>query len=384
MNRYFVRILVAGIGIALIVGVVVYLLKDRLFRFPYTPATTEMKQGITTEDRVRNIEIITEDLVIPWEIAFLPDGEILVTERPGTLKKIGKNSSVFVIEGVEHVGEGGLLGMTLHPDFENTKWIYLYLTTKNGEELINRVVRYRFDEHRLSEKTVIIDRIPGAAIHNGGRIAFGPDRHLYVTTGDAGNAELAQDTRSLAGKILRLREDGSIPPDNPFGNAIWSYGHRNSQGLTWDNKGQLWATEHGRSGILSGLDELNLIKNGQNYGWPIIQGDERREGMHSPIIQSGPDNTWAPAGAVYLDGSVFFAGLRGVSLYEAKLSQDGEINSIVTHFQGTFGRLRAVQIGRDGFLYVSTSNTDGRGEPRPGDDKIIKINPKIFKKNYND
>ena len=221
---------------------------------------------------------------------------------------------------------------------------------------------------------------------SGGKIAFGPDDYIYITTGDAGNAELAQNTDSLAGKILRLKDDGSIPGDNPFGNAVYSYGHRNSQGLAWDDKGQLWSTEHGRSGVLSGLDELNFIEKGKNYGWPVIQGDERREGMYSPVIQSGPDETWAPAGAVYLpakrqaglDGSIFFTGLRGESIYQAKISQDGSVGAIIAHFHGTFGRLRAIQIGPDGFLYISTSNTDGRGEPRPGDDKIIRINPSIF------
>lgn len=401
MSGKFIFIFILGVGL-IIGGAAIYLFKDRIYRYFYVPTETKLEQGLTAKkNEARGVEVIAEGLVIPWEIAFLPNGDpegkpsvsygagILVTERPGTLKKIGSDKKIYVIEGVEHIGEGGLLGMALHPRFSENRWIYLYLTTKSGEGLINRVERYRFTEDHLSEKTTIIDNIPGAVYHDGGRIAFGPsltwfgiDDYLYITTGDAGNSQLAQNINSLAGKILRINDDGSIPAGNPFGNAVYSYGHRNSQGFAWDGKGQLWATEHGRSGVLSGLDELNLIEKGKNYGWPVIQGDERKEGMESPITQSGPEETWAPAGAVYLDGSIFFTGLRGESIYEAKISEEGRINSVVVHFRGTFGRLRAIKIGRDGFLYVSTSNTDGRGEVRPGDDKIIRINPKIFQSPY--
>ncbi len=326
----------------------------------------------------KDIEVIAENLQIPWEIAFLPNGDVLVTERPGTLKRIGKEGHVYNIESVEHVGEGGLLGLTLHPLFAKNNWIYLYLTTKVGDGLQNRVERYRLESDHLTEKTIIIENIPGAANHDGGRIAFGPDGYLYVTTGDAGKSNFAQDTTSLAGKILRLKDDGSIPSDNPFGNAVYSYGHRNSQGLAWDNKGQLWATEHGRSGVLSGLDELNLIEKGKNYGWPVIQGDEIKTGMKSPVIQSGSDETWAPAGAVFWNGSIFFSGLRGESLYEAKII-DGNKVSLTVHFRQEFGRIRAVALGPDGYFYIITSNTDGRGVSKANDDKIIRINPKLFR-----
>jgi glucose/arabinose dehydrogenase len=185
---------------------------------------------------------------------------------------------------VHHAGEGGLLGMALHPRFDEHHWIYLYLTTVSDGGAENRVERYTFENDRLSDKKIIIDKIPGANYHDGGRIAFSPDGYLYITTGDAGKSNLAQATDSLAGKILRVHDDGSIPLDNPFHNAVWSYGHRNSQGLAWDDRGRLWATEHGRSGILSGFDELNLIEKGKNYGWPVIQGDESREGMERPIV----------------------------------------------------------------------------------------------------
>lgn len=330
------------------------------------------------EEAIPAVSVVGENLKIPWEIAFLPDGDLLVTERAGTLKRIGKNSEEHKIEDVEHIGEGGLLGMALHPAFPENRWLYLYFTARVGGRLENRVERYRFENSRLSEKTLIIGGIPAGAVHDGGRIAFGPDGYLYITTGDAGNQNLSQDVNSLAGKILRLNANGTVPSDNPFGNAVYSYGHRNSQGIVWDDKGRLWATEHGRSGILSGLDELNLIEKGKNYGWPIIQGDERREGMENPVIHSGPDETWAPAGAAFWDGSIFFGGLRGESLYEAKIGNMGEI-SLKAHFRKEFGRIRAVVLGPDGYLYIATSNTDGRGAPRENDDKIIRINPAIFR-----
>jgi glucose/arabinose dehydrogenase len=226
----------------------------------------------------------------------------------------------------------------------------------------------------LSERTVILADIPGAQFHDGGRMAFGPDGLLYITTGDAGNGANAQDRNSLAGKILRLKDDGSIPSDNPFG----TLGHRNPQGLAWDDAGRLWATEHGRSGARSGFDEINLIEAGKNYGWPDSEGDETADGVIAPVRHSGASATWAPAGAAFFDGSIFFTGLRGEALYEARL-HEREIESFTAHFAGEFGRLRAAVLGPDGFLYITTSNTDGRGRPRSDDDKIIKVDPAIFR-----
>ncbi len=374
-------------GVIIIAGIFLYVFREQIFRQFYKPTQTSLEEGIKAS---KDIEIIAENLQIPWEIAFLPDGDLLVTERPGTLKRIGKEGQIYTIDDVEHIGEGGLLGMALHPRFSENQWVYLYFTTKNESGLINRVERYRFGKDRLTEKTIIIDSIPGATNHGGGRITFGPhsapngdtvdkpDYYLYITTGDAENPNLAQDINSLAGKILRLKDDGSVPSDNPFGNAVYSYGHRNSQGLAWDDKKQFWATEHGRSGVLSGFDELNLIEKGKNYGWPVIQGNETRANMETPIINSGPDETWAPAGAVYFMGRIFFTGLRGESLYEIAFSQDGKVESIKAHLRGAYGRLRTIQIGPDGYFYLSTSNTDGRGDLRSGDDKIIRLNPEIF------
>ncbi len=374
-GRFILNIII----IVLLTAGLLYIFRGQIFQQFYKPATAPLQEEVEIEDEreaikveEKDVEIIAENFQIPWEVAFLPDGVLLVTERSGTLRSIGKEERIYIIEGVEHIGEGGLLGMALHPQFSENRWIYLYLTTKVGNRLENRVERYRLEDAHLLEKTIIINNIPGAAIHNGGRIAFGPDGYLYITTGDAGSPNLAQDINNLAGKILRLKDNGSIPPDNPFGNAVWSYGHRNPQGLTWDDKGRFWATEHGAIAH----DELNLIEKGKNYGWPVIQGDEKKEGMENPIIQSGPIETWAPAGIAFWNGSLFFGGLRGETLYEAKIIGERRV-SLKTHLRQEFGRIRAVVLGPDGYLYITTSNTNGRGRPRSGDDKIIRINQEI-------
>lgn len=351
-----------------------WLYRDNIRQFLFQPTPSTLEEGVETAP---DAEVVAENLKIPWEIAFLPSGDLLVTERPGTLRRIGANGQTFRIEGVAHVGEGGLMGMALHPNFTDNRFIYLYLTTQTDNGLRNRVERYRLSNDRLYEKVEIISGIPGASFHDGGRIAFGPDGMLYITTGDAGQEELAQDTDSLAGKILRIRDDGAIPANNPFDNAVYSYGHRNPQGLAWDRQGRLWITEHGPSGAESGHDELNLIESGANYGWPHIRGDQTKRGMRAPIAHSGADETWAPAGVAFLNGSLYFAGLRGASLYEARLGKDNNV-SLKSHFRARYGRLRAVALGPKGQLYISTSNTDGRGNERTGDDKIIKINPAIF------
>ncbi len=342
----------------------------------WPPQVETVSQGAVKPDAAF-VSTVAENLKTPWEIAFLPDGGMLVSERPGTLRKIGANSFLIPVPDVRETAEGGLLGMALHPDFVKNGWIYLYLTTENTGRLTNRVDRYRLDGSRLLERTTIVQGIPGGDEHDGGRIAFGPDGKLYIGTGDSGNAPLSQDRSSLAGKILRLNDDGTIPNDNPYNNETYAYGLRNVEGLTWDRQGRLWATDHGRSGILSGLDEINLIESGKNYGWPNIQGDETAEGMVAPKIHSGPFETWAPAGMAFFQSSLFFTGLRGQALYQAVINPDDSL-TLSAHFEKQFGRLRAIKVGPDGMLYVSTSNTDGRGLPKKGDDRIMRIDPRIF------
>lgn len=302
---------------------------------------------------------------------------MLVTERAGSVRYIdekGKLSPdpVAILSSVKEEGEGGLMGIALHPMFSLNNYVYLYYTySTSGNNTLNRVVRMTFKDKKLSDEKIIIDAIPGALFHNGGRIKFGPDKDLYVATGDAQEPSLAQDTNSLAGKILRSTDDGKPALGNPFNNLVYSYGHRNVQGLAWDSNGQLWATEHGRSGIQSGLDEVNKVEPGKNYGWPVIQGDEKRDGMETAVLNSGA-TTWAPAGAVFMGDSLFFAGLRGKTLYEATIR--GQDIQLKEYFSDEFGRLRDVVIGPDGMLYITTSNLDGRGSPTEQDDRVIRIN----------
>lgn len=358
-----------------------FLFREKIKYYFFAPRQKIVQEEIqpnTIPSNTDNFEIVAQNLNIPWEIAFLPAGDMLVTERSGKLLKIGSETKIIKeIEGVKHIGEGGLLGLALHPNFSLNNFIYLYSTTEDAGRISNRVERYRFSNDTLSERKVILEGIKGSVNHDGGRIAFGPDGYLYITTGDAENSHLAQDKNSLNGKILRIKDDGSIPPDNPFENAVYSRGHRNPQGLAWDKEGTLWETEHGPSGIQTGYDEINIITKGANYGWPEIRGEQSKEGFVSPIIQSGSQDTWAPAGMTYWKEKLFFAGLRGEALYEAKITKENKLD-LITHFKQRFGRIRAVALGPDGFMYLTTSNRDGRGQVKEGDDKIIKINPGIF------
>lgn len=320
------------------------------------------------------LEVVATGLTVPWEIGVLPSGDMLITERAGRLILIEKNKRTIIeIGGVTETSEGGLLGLAVHPQFAVNHYIYLYLTAEDRTGIINRVERYVLQNNTLSKREVILENIKGSANHDGGRIAFGPDGYLYITTGDAQNPNLAQDTRSLNGKILRVKDNGGIPRDNPFNNEVYSYGHRNPQGLAWDMQGNLWETEHGPSGIQTGYDEVNRIVKGGNYGWPILHGDQKKEGMISPVLQSGSADTWAPAGLIYQNGSLFFTGLRGEAIYEVKLSNK-DITKFVTHYKNEFGRLRAIIVGADNHIYFSTSNRDGRGKAQKEDDRIIKLN----------
>ena len=344
----------------------------RLTTEPDTSYTLDTERPSTTQDNSeavnRTIETVTTDLKVPWDIEFLPDGDMLVTERPGQLLRIGENNTAYEIEGVESVGEGGLLGIEKHPEFEENRFIYIYQTTETGEGLTNRVMRYRLKDDELSSPETIIDGIPGAIYHDGGALAFGPDGYLFITAGDATEKQESQETESLNGKILRLNPNGSIPDSNPFDNPIYSYGHRNPQGLTWDSQGRMWATEHGSTAT----DEINMIEKGTNYGWPIIRGNEKQGDMRAPVRHSG-DNTWAPAGVHYVNNSLYFTGLRGEGLYKSDI-QDGELSQVGKYLDGKYGRLRAIAEGPEGDLYISTSNRDGRGQPAQEDDRILRIN----------
>lgn len=344
-----------------------------------TNSTTPTGQ---TKDYSRT-EVLAENLSVPWDIVFLPEGDILFTERAGKVKRLFLSSDqhvgdVFVAADVLQQGESGLHGIALHPDFANNKYVYLYYTfSANGNNTQNKVVRYTYDGGTFKNPTTVVNNIPGALFHDGGRIAFGKDGYLYITTGDAQDPSLAQNLNSLGGKVLRVTDTGSPAPGNPYKNSIYSYGHRNPQGITWDDNGNLWETEHGPSGTGSDCcrDEVNLIRPGQNYGWPEITGSETKPGMLAPIVQSGTSEVWAPAAIAYSNGSLYFAGLRGAALFQAKVNADNTISQVTAHLKNELGRIRAVTKGPDGMLYISTSNRDGRGAPKTGDDKIIRVNP---------
>jgi len=337
------------------------------------------------------VEIVAQNLEAPWAIAPSPDGRIFLTERPGRIRVV--QDGVLLQEPwarieVAAVGEAGLLGLALDPDFSQNRYVYIYYTYRGDQgRLWNRVARLLEHEGRGTDLTVILDRIPGAPIHDGGRIKFGPDGKLYITTGDAASPSLAQDLSSLAGKILRINSDGSIPPDNPFpGSPIYSYGHRNPQGLAWHPvTSKLFSTEHGPSGAPPNCchDEVNIIEPGKNYGWPMVFGMARDPRFVDPILESGLD-TWAPSGASFYSGdklpqswkdNLFFAALRNQHLHRVILQPPEFIKVQLQEklFAGAFGRLRDVVQGPDGFLYLATSNRDGRGTPAPDDDRILRI-----------
>lgn len=352
MKRLFLPTVIL-IGLAALI----YGFKDRLNRQQFVPRVVPQE------------EIVAENLNIPWEIDWLPDKTMLVTERPGRLLLIGKDKRAIEVSGVAHIGEGGLLGLALHPDFNNNHWLYLYSTYRDGG-LKNRVERYRLEGAKLTERQVIVDGILGSANHDGGRIAFGSDGKLYVTTGDAQNPTAAQDKNSLNGKILRINDDGS-------GLEVYSYGHRNPQGLAWDSQGRLWASEHGPSGADTGWDEVNLIEAGNDYGWPEIKGEQTKAGMVTPVIQSGADDTWAPSGMTIVGDQLLFTGLRGEAVYSARIAGN-KLVDFSRHFVGQWGRLRTIKLGPDGWLYLLTNNRDGRGQPKADDDKIIRVKPELL------
>lgn len=370
------------LGILLLITVAAYTWSQRNNQNA-PPVATNSVNNTTTTNNPEDIPAettVAENLDTPWALAMLPDGRLLVTERFGRVTIIdpkGEQDPVIAVtlSAVREIGEGGLLGIALHPEFASNRYVYLYYTFSSiGSDTLNRVVRMELNGSTLENETTILDRIPGAANHNGGRIAFGPDDMLYIGTGDAQNPTQAQLTTTLGGKILRVTDEGKPSPGNQFDNAVYSYGHRNVQGLAWDETGALWATEHGRSGIASGLDELNAIKSGSNYGWPAIEGDATQIGMVAPAYNSGSSDTWAPSGAAYVNGSIFFSGLRGRALYQAQIA-NGRVTNFTEHLSGTYGRIREVISTPDGMLYITTSNRDGRGVPTGGDDKIIRINP---------
>jgi glucose/arabinose dehydrogenase len=354
-------------------------------------------ERVAAADSFRVEEVVT-GLEVPWAIAFAPDGRMFITERPGRLRVVENGrlraAPLAVLSDVESSSETGLMGLALHPQFAENHLLYLsYAYSNKGKRV--RVVRFRETGDALTDRKLIIEDIPAARFHAGCRLRFGPDGKLYITTGDATARKKAQRLDTLNGKILRLNDDGTVPSDNPFvGRAgvrpeIWTYGHRNSQGLDWQPETNLlFETEHGPSLIdgfsfvlrNEGGDEVNIVERGKNYGWPVIHHRQTRAGMETPLLEYTP--AMAPAGATFYRGSTFpqfrnnffFACLRGKSIIRVVL--DGKrVVSQERLFQNEYGRIRDVAEGPDGAIYFATSNRDGRGSPAKTDDAVLRIVP---------
>ncbi len=310
-------------------------------------------------------ETIIKNLNVPWEIVR-SENTFYLTERSGviaTFENSLERESLQLSKSVHSEGEGGLLGMALANDFSQTKTAFLYHTYLENGKTFNRVIKVELEGDTWKETKELIANIPGSQFHNGGRLKIGPDRMLYITTGDAANPQLAQDKKSLAGKILRMDVEGNVPEDNPFDDSyVYSYGHRNPQGLAWDENGQLYSSEHGQSAH----DEINQIDAGKNYGWPVIEGDEVADGMEHPLYQSGED-TWAPSGMVFQEDNLYVACLRGEEIRSFQLNGHG--TKIVKE---GIGRVRSIYQDK-ATLYAITNNKDGRGTPDKGDDHMVKV-----------
>jgi glucose/arabinose dehydrogenase len=354
--------------------------------------TGSAEQGQVKDQVSFRVETVVANLEVPWSIVWAPDGRMFFTERIGRVRiyENGKlrPAPLFTVPDVEQSGESGLMSIALHPQFASNHLLYLSYAYKGQEQNV-RVVRYREIENGLTDRQLIIENIPAAQYHAGCRLRFGPDNKLYITTGDATKRELAQRLDSIAGKILRLNDDGTVPADNPFvgqQNArqeIWSYGHRNSQGIDWQpGTDLLFETEHGPSGFdgPGGGDEVNIVEKGKDYGWPVVHHTQTHPGMESPLLEYTP--ACAPASGMFyrgaqfpqLRGNFFFGCLKGVRIIRVIL--DGR--SVVRQenlLEGKYGRIRDVAEGPDGYLYFSTSNRDGRGSPAADDDRIIRLVP---------
>lgn len=338
------------------------------------------------------VETVIPNLQVVWSIVWAPDGRMIFTERAGRVRVYEKGKlraePLFTVPDVESKGESGLMSVALHPQFASNHWLYLSYAYNSGGQQV-RVVRYRETPTGLTDRKVIIENIPAAQFHAGCRLRFGPDGKLYITTGDATDRELAQKLDSIAGKILRLNDDGTVPSDNPFvgqQNArpeIWAYGSRNAQGIDFQpGTNLLWETEHGPSGFdgPGGGDEVNIIERGKNYGWPVIHHRETRAGMESPVLEYTP--ACAPASGMFYRGSVFpqfkgnffFGCLRGERII--RVATNGRtVVSQENLLEGKYGRIRDIAEGPDGLIYFSTSNRDGRGQPAADDDRILRLVP---------
>ncbi|WP_037668115.1 PQQ-dependent sugar dehydrogenase [Streptomyces afghaniensis] len=339
------------------------------------PAGQAAEETPPAEGSVKVVRTVAEGLDSPWGLAPLPGGGLLVSSRDdGTIvrvdEKTGKKTELGEVPGVSAAGEGGLLGIALSPEYASDHMVYAYFTSASD----NRIVRMLYDEKKpsgeqLGAPDTVFRGIPKGFIHNGGRIEFGPDKMLYVGTGESGDTGLSQDKDSVGGKILRLTPEGEPAPGNPFGDSpVYSYGHRNVQGLAWDAKQRLFASEFGQDT----WDELNAIKPGDNYGWPEAEGTSGDSGFHNPVDQWTTAEA-SPSGIAYAEGSVWMAGLRGKRLWRIPLNGTAASAEPQAFLEEEYGRLRTVVPAGGDRLWLVTSNTDGRGSPKDGDDRILEL-----------
>lgn len=333
------------------------------------PAPTEPQQSLSAREaaRPRVVRTVADGLSVPWGVAFLPDGSALVSERDTTrvlsVSPRGQVREVGRIAEARPQGEAGLLGLAVSPSYDEDGLVFAYVTTDTD----NRVLRMTYRDGRLGEPEPILTGIPNGFIHDGGRLLFDDEGMLLVSTGEAGQPDLAQQADSLGGKILRITPDGDPAPGNPRGGMAWTMGHRNVQGLAIDDAGRLWATEFGEQT----WDELNQIRKGTNYGWPVVEGRGEDDRFLNPFV------TWrtadaSPSGLAHLDGSLWAGALRGERLWQVPVTGEG-VGQPRGWFVGDYGRIRTIVATPRGTLWVTTSNRDGRGDPAPGDDRILEI-----------
>jgi glucose/arabinose dehydrogenase len=331
------------------------------------PSPTPSPSVTGEELNPRVTGVVADGLNVPWGIVFLPTGDALVAQRDeGSIVRVTPGRRVSTVGEIRGSvgrpgGEGGLLGLALDPDDDTT--LFAFVTTSQDD----RVVRIVLDGDRLGTITPILTGIPAGGFHHGGRMLFGPDGHLYVATGEAGNPPESQKKGSLGGKVLRIDRNGDAAEGNPFGNRTWSYGHRNIEGLAFDDDGRLWASEFGQNRF----DELNLVEKGRNYGWPEFEGESDDDRFVTPKVTWTTDEC-SPSGLAIHRSTAFVAALRGECLWSVPL--DGEdTGKPRAHFRGKYGRIRTVVVAPDESLWMTTSNTDGRGDPRRNDDRILRV-----------
>jgi glucose/arabinose dehydrogenase len=351
---------------------------------PGTPGGIAVERFTAADGTKFGVQVLVTGLQIPWALAFAPDGRLFLSERPGRVR-VYMNGQLLAepalaLSDVYTNGESGVLGLALHPDFASNHLVYLTYTASGPGGPVGRLMRFRESGNKLAEGVVLLDDVAASGIHNGSRVKFGPDRLLYVTYGDAANPSVAQDAAALNGKVLRFNDDGTSAAGNRFSSPVFTFGHRNPQGLAWHPvTGDLWETEHGPVGN----DEINLLDGGNNYGWPVIEGDATRPDMIPPRTFFTP--SVAPSGAAFYSGTaipafknqLFVATLAAQALLRVTIDGSGlrHVASVERLLEHKYGRLRDVVNGPDGFLYVCTSNRDGRNTPVAEDDRLLRIVP---------